>query len=127
MKADICTTEIYQDIEDLCRSLREPGTGQFSDAADVRACLDEQHVAFAGAILDRLEATLATRVCATDLTTGKAQVTIFGPNCDHAPRFSSDGRHLAPEAGHGIYKYSALIDHLARVVGWFEQHAGVDS
>ncbi len=30
-----------------------------------------------------------------------------------------------PEEGHGIYKMPALIDYLARAVGWFEEHLGV--
>jgi len=32
-----------------------------------------------------------------------------------------------PDEGHGIYKFPALIDYLARVVGWFEEHLGVKS
>src|ERR1700721_1711096 len=82
MKADIRTSDLYREIEALCRTLRQPGTGQISDAADVHASPDGKHIVFAGAIMDQLEDTPPTRVCTTELTTGATQVLPFGPNCD---------------------------------------------
>ncbi len=95
MKMDIRATDLYQEIEALCKTLRQPGTGQISDAAEVNASPDGKHVVFAGAIMDRLEGTPPTRICTTELSTGKTRVLTFGPNCDRTPRFSPEGRGVA--------------------------------
>lgn len=95
MRIDIRTTDLYQQIEALCKTLRQPGTGQISDAAEVHASADGKYVVFTGVIMDRLEGTPPTRICMTELATGKTQVLTFGPNSDRAPKFSPDGRQVA--------------------------------
>lgn len=89
------TTDIYQEIEALCKTIRQPGTGQISDAAEVQATPDGKYVVFAGSIMDRLEGTPTTRICTTELATGRTQVLTFGPNADRTPKFSPDGRQVA--------------------------------
>jgi dipeptidyl aminopeptidase/acylaminoacyl peptidase len=95
MTIDIRTTSLYQEIESLCKTLRQPGTGQISDAAEAHASPDGRYVVFAGVIMDRLEGTPPTRICRTELATGETQVLTFGPNCDRMPKFSPDGRWVA--------------------------------
>src|SRR5581483_1594198 len=83
MKTDIRTTALYQEIEGLCKAVRQPGSGQISDASEVHASPDGGDVVFAGAILDRLEGTPPTRICATETTSGTPRripgITISSP------------------------------------------------
>ena len=95
MKTDIRTTDLYREIEALCRAVRQPGTGQISDAAEVHTSPDGKYVVFTGSIMDRLEGAPPTRICTTELATGKTRVLTFGPNSDRAPKFSPDGRRVA--------------------------------
>lgn len=92
---DIRGTDLYCEIETLCRNLRQPGTGQISDAAEIHASSDGTWVVFSGTIMDKLEGIPPTRVCATDLATGGTHVLTFGPNSDRSPKFSPDGRQVA--------------------------------
>ena len=95
MKLDIRMTDLYQEIESICHALRQPGTGHISDAAELHTSTDGKYVVFAGAIMDRLEGIPPTRICVTELATGKTQVLTFGPNSDRTPKFSPDGRQVA--------------------------------
>jgi dipeptidyl aminopeptidase/acylaminoacyl peptidase len=95
MKKDIRDTRLYQEAAALFDSLRQPGTGQISDAAEVHVSPDGKRAVFAGTIVDRPEGTPPTRICSTDLTTGDTRVLTFGPNVDRLPKFSPDGRHIA--------------------------------
>jgi dipeptidyl aminopeptidase/acylaminoacyl peptidase len=95
MEKDIRATELYRETETLWRALRQPGTGQISDAAEVHVSPDGQHVVFAGTLLDKLEGAPPTRICLTDLATGCTRVLTFGPNVDRLPKFSPQGQHIA--------------------------------
>ena len=95
MQRDIRTTELYREVEALVKALRQPGTGQISDAVEVHASPDGRRAVFAGTLVDALEGTPPTRICSTDLTTGDTRVLTFGPNIDRLPKFSPDGRHIA--------------------------------
>jgi Tol biopolymer transport system component len=95
MEPDIRATPLYCEIEALCKTLRQPGTGQVSDAAELHASPDGTQVVFSGAIMDELRGAPHTRICATELATGRTQVLTFGPNTDRSPKVSPDGRHVA--------------------------------
>ena len=95
MRADIRSTDLYQEIEALCNALRRPGSAQISDAAEAHVSADGRHVVFAGTIVERLEGTPPTRICITELATGKTQILTFGPHSDRTPKFSPDSREVA--------------------------------
>jgi dipeptidyl aminopeptidase/acylaminoacyl peptidase len=95
MNRDIRESALYQEVEGLYRSFRQPGTGQISDAVEVHVSPDGGHAVFTGTLVDTLEGLPATRICSTDLATGLTRVLTFGPHFDRLPKFSPDGRHVA--------------------------------
>jgi dipeptidyl aminopeptidase/acylaminoacyl peptidase len=95
MERDIRATDLYHKIEALCKTLRQPGTGRISDAAEAHVSPDGLQVVFAGTLMDKLEDTPPTRICLIDLATGDTRVLTFGPNVDRLPKFSPDGRQVA--------------------------------
>jgi dipeptidyl aminopeptidase/acylaminoacyl peptidase len=95
LATDIRATDLYREINTVNEALRQPGTGQISDAAEVHVSPDGKQAVFAGAIMDKLEGTPPTRIAVTDLVTGDTQVLTFGPNVDRVPKFSPDGRQIA--------------------------------
>ncbi len=95
MDKDIRDSALYQEALSLYRGLRQPGTGQISDAAEVSAAPDGRHAVFAGTLVDKLEGSLPTRVCRTNLDTGETQVLTFGPHTDRLPKYSPDGLRVA--------------------------------
>lgn len=95
MKKDIRQTELYRETESLYKAIRQPGTGQVSDAAEIHASPDGKHALFTGTILDSLEGIPSTRVCKIDLVSGDVRVLTFGPRIDRLPRYSPDGRQAA--------------------------------
>jgi len=95
MERDIRESELYKEVESLVTSLRQPGTGQISDAAEVHVSPDGRSAVFAGTIIDKLEGMPPTRICVTDLATGDTRVLTFGPNVDKSPKFSPDGQRIA--------------------------------
>jgi dipeptidyl aminopeptidase/acylaminoacyl peptidase len=95
MEKDIRATDLYREFEALFVSLRRPGTGQISDAADVNVSSNGQLAVFTGTLMDTLEGTPSTRIGLTELATGNTRVLTFGPNIDRLPKFSLDGKHIA--------------------------------
>jgi dipeptidyl aminopeptidase/acylaminoacyl peptidase len=95
MQKDIRDTPLYGEAEALVKALRQPGTGQISDLADLNAAPDGKHAVFAGSLLDKIEGSPPTRICRVDLTSGETRVLTFGPNTDRLPKYSPDGRHVA--------------------------------
>src|SRR5258708_25765125 len=95
MEKDTRPSDLYHETETLCEALRQPGTGQISDAAEVHVSPDGRQAVFAGAIMDKLEGTPPTRIAVTELVTGDTQVLTFGPNVDRLPKFSPDGCQIA--------------------------------
>lgn len=95
MQKDIRATALYQEAQALNRLLRQPGTGQISDAAEVSVAPDGKYAVFAGTIMDELEGMPGTRVCRVDLASGETRVMTFGPNTDRLPTISPDGKHIA--------------------------------
>src|ERR1700730_6122538 len=93
MQRDIRETALYREIESLCRTLRQPGTGLISDAAELSS--NGTEAVFAGTLVDAFNGALPTRICLTELTTGNTRVLTFGPNVDRMPKFSPDGRCIA--------------------------------
>src|ERR1700722_17917151 len=88
-------TDLYREAELRYQGLRQPGTGQISDAAELCVAPDGMRAVFAGTITDRLEGTSPTRVCITNLGTGDTRVLTFGLNTDRSPQFSPDGQLIA--------------------------------
>jgi len=95
MQRDIRETELYKETEALFKAVRQPGTGQISDAVEASASPDGQYAVFAGALMDRLEGAPSTRICQVDLTRGETRVLTFGPNTDRLPKYSPNGKQIA--------------------------------
>lgn len=95
MLKDFRSTPLYQQAEALCRTLRRPGMGQISDAAEVSISPNGEDAVFAGTLVDALEGVPQTRICSTKLADGDTRVLTFGPNNDRFPKYSPDGRHVA--------------------------------
>lgn len=95
MQRDIRETDLYKEAEALYRTLRQPGTGLISDAAEVHPSPDGKHAVFTGTIIDELEGTPPTRICQVDLETGDSRVLTFGPNIDRLPKYSPNGKQIA--------------------------------
>ena len=95
MQKDIRETALYREAEALYKTLRQPGTGQISDVAEVHVSPDGQQAVFAGTLTDTLEGAPSTRICRVDLTSGDTHVLTFGPNTDRLPKYSPDGLHIA--------------------------------
>lgn len=95
MERDLSAAELYQQLEALVVALRQPGTGQISDATEVNVLPDGRQAVFAGTLMDKLEGTPPTRICQVDLTSGDVRVLTFGPNTDRMPKYSPDGRQVA--------------------------------
>lgn len=95
MKKDIRDTALYQHTETLFRTLRQPGTGKISDAAEVHVSPCGNRAVFAGTIVDKLEGIPPTRICSVDLKTGDTTVLTSGPNVDRLPKYSPDGQQIA--------------------------------
>lgn len=129
LRKDARETALYREAEALYTALRQPGTGQISDAAEVHVAPDGRYVVFAGTLLDALEGAAPTRICLTDLVSGDTRVITFGPNVDRLPKFSPDGRHIAflsdrHQAGdfqlYLLDRTSGAVRPTARVGGWVE-------
>jgi dipeptidyl aminopeptidase/acylaminoacyl peptidase len=95
MEKDIRNAPLFREIETLVATLRRPGTGQISDAAEVHCSPDGKFAVFAGTLMDTLEGLPETRICTTDIATGDTRVLTFGPHTDRSPKFSPDGLHIA--------------------------------
>jgi len=98
MTNDIRESALYRESETLYAALRQPGTGQISDGAEVHASADGKQAVFAGTLMEKLETTTAmppTRICWVDLDCGETRVLTFGPNTDRLPKYSPDGQQIA--------------------------------
>jgi len=129
MSKDLRNSDLYREAEALHTALRQPGTGQISDAAEVHVTADGAMAVFTGALVDTLHGSPASRICLTDLSTGDTRVVTFGPHTDRSPRFSPDGRHIAflsdrHRAGdfqlHLLDPESGAARATPRVAGWVE-------
>jgi dipeptidyl aminopeptidase/acylaminoacyl peptidase len=92
---DIRDTDLYRDAEALYRSLRQPGTGLISDAAEVNVSEDGERAVFAGVMIEEVKGSPPTRLCQLDLRSGDTRVLTFGPNTDRSPKCSPDNRSVA--------------------------------
>jgi dipeptidyl aminopeptidase/acylaminoacyl peptidase len=86
---------LYEEAEAIYRSMRQPGTGQISDAREVHRSPSGTHAVFAGTIVEGMVGAFPTRICRVDLKSGATQVLTFGPNTDRLPKYSPDGRAIA--------------------------------
>jgi dipeptidyl aminopeptidase/acylaminoacyl peptidase len=129
MQNDIRNTELYAEAETVFTAIRQPGTGQINDAADVSVSADGAQVVFAGTLTERLEGTPPTRICVTSCTTGDTRVLTFGPHTDRLPKFSPVGGQIAflsdraQEGNFQLYlieRDSSAARAAPRVKGWVE-------
>lgn len=95
MQTDIRQTELYREIEAFYKQVRQPGSGQITEATEIHASPDGLSAVFTGTMVDTLDGIPPTRVCRIDLRTGAVQVLTFGPNADRLPKYSPDGRLVA--------------------------------
>jgi WD40-like Beta Propeller Repeat len=94
-RKDLRNTASYKEAHDFYTAIRQPGTGQISDLAEVHASADGKEAVFAGFIVDELDGSVPTRICHIDLVSGQTRVLTFGPHTDRLPKFSPDGQHVA--------------------------------
>jgi dipeptidyl aminopeptidase/acylaminoacyl peptidase len=129
MQRDLRGTALYREAETLYRTLRQPGTGQISDASEIHASSDGSRAVFAGAFMDKLEGSPFTRICQVDFVSGETRVLTSGPNTDRLPKYSPDGsqiaflsdRHRAGDAQlYLIDPSSGAVRPTPRVDGWVE-------
>jgi dipeptidyl aminopeptidase/acylaminoacyl peptidase len=129
MRRDLRATAFYQEAEELYRTLRQPGTGQISDASEIHVAPSGRYAVFAGAFLDGLDGNPFTRICRVDLVSGDTRVLTFGPNTDRSPKYSPDGRQIAflsdRDRSGGFRAYlldpdSGAAQPLPPVEGWVE-------
>ena len=126
---DIRDTPLYQEAEAFYRAVRQPGTGQISDATEIQVSPCGRYAVFSGTMLERLEDGSPTRLCQIDLTSAQIQVITFGPHTDRLPRYAPDGRQIAFLSDRhkpGDFQLYCLDSHsgaarpAARVAGWVE-------
>jgi dipeptidyl aminopeptidase/acylaminoacyl peptidase len=126
---DIRDTALYREALTLCRQLRQPGSGQVSDAADLCVAADGTFAVFSGTLAETLEGSPPSRICEIYLRTGEFKVLTFGPNSDRAPKISPDGRHIAflsdrRKAGdfqlHLLDRASGAVRSVPNADGWIE-------
>jgi dipeptidyl aminopeptidase/acylaminoacyl peptidase len=86
---------LYLEAEVLHTKLRQPGTGQISDATEVHVAPDGRYAVFAGTIVDKFNGSPPTRVCRIDLSSADIRIMTFGQNTDRLPKYSPDGRRVA--------------------------------
>src|SRR5262245_28748116 len=95
MKSDIRETALYREAEALYTALRQPGTGQVSDAAEICVSPDGQHAVFAAVLMEKLAGKPTTRIARIDLKSGEIRILTFGPSADRLPKYSPNGRQVA--------------------------------
>ena len=129
MKQDLRETVVYQEAEELYREIRQPGSGQISDAAEVHASSDGSEVVFTGTVVNALQGTFPTRVCHTDLNSGATRILTRGPHTDRSPKLSPDGNTIAFLSDrhrigdfqlHVLDRASAVIHPVYLDSGWVE-------
>jgi Tol biopolymer transport system component len=95
MERDIRGSSRYVEIKSLIEALRQPGTGQISDASEVNVSPDGKYAVFAATIVDDFDGAPPTRIGLIDLISGATRVMTFGPETDRLPRYSPDGARVA--------------------------------
>ena len=95
---DIRGTQVYKEVEAYYRSIMEPSFGKV--ARPEQPVASTSRVAFSGRIFEKLEGKGHTRICAVPFSPSDgdaASVTQLtnGPNDDHSPAWSPDGKTLA--------------------------------
>jgi len=127
IQRDIRATPLYQEAQALFRTLRRPGGGEISDAAEIST--NGRQAVFAGTLVNALEGTPTTRICLTELASGDTRVLTFGPGSDRSPKYSPDGRTVAflsdrREPGnfqlHLLDPVSGIVRATPTVEGWVE-------
>lgn len=95
MERDLRNTPLYREIEEHFRTALEPGFGAVTGIADLEVAPDGGRVAFTGTRLTALEGVPSGRICVVDVRGGDLEEVTAGPNDDHLPRWSPDGRRIA--------------------------------
>jgi len=62
VRVDLRNTTLFQEVENLFKTLRQPSTGQFNEAVEFSASPDGSHAAFSATLMDKLEGTPSTRI-----------------------------------------------------------------
>ncbi len=95
MQRDIRETAVFREAETLHGRVRQPGTGQISDASEVHVSPSGEVAVFSGILFDALEGAPLSRICLVDLGTGYSRLISFGPNTDRLPKYSPQGDCVA--------------------------------
>lgn len=95
MQKDIRVTSEYKAVKKLCQKLRQPGTGQISDVAELDVASDGNSAVFSATIVDKLVGIPPTHVAQINLASGDVKVLTFGPNTDRLPKYAPDGKYIA--------------------------------
>lgn len=129
MDKDVRGTERWTEIEELCRTLRRPGSGRIADALEIDVAPDGTTAVFSALLMDRLEGAPQSRIARADLETGDVRILTLGPNSDRLARFSPDGgvvAFLSDRAAAGDFQLHLLDPRTGAVTatppvdGWVE-------
>jgi dipeptidyl aminopeptidase/acylaminoacyl peptidase len=92
---DLRGTKTYAELERYASAWLKPGSGLVRDASQLSVSPDGRKVAFAGVTIEKLVGAPTTRICIADLDSGDVRVVSFGPDTDHFPKWSPDGKQIA--------------------------------
>ena len=92
---DLRQTNLYQEVQSLCHTFRQPGAGTITDAAELQTSPDGSRAVFTATIIDKLDGTLPTSIAQIDLSSGNTQILTNGSNRDRLPKYAPDGKQIA--------------------------------
>jgi dipeptidyl aminopeptidase/acylaminoacyl peptidase len=92
---DIRQTRSYKDVEAFYRHIMGPSFGRITQPEQLAVSPDGKTVAFAGRSYEELKGHGTTRIAAVPFAGGEVRTLTNGPNDDHSPAWSPDGRTLA--------------------------------
>jgi len=95
MKRDIRDTALFSEAALIYQTVRQAGTGQICDAAEVQASPDGARAVLTGVMVDKPEGAPTSRICQVELTSGEIRILTFGPHADRHPKYAPDARHIA--------------------------------
>ncbi|KAE9381911.1 acylaminoacyl-peptidase [Stipitochalara longipes BDJ] len=93
---DIRKTALWSEVDDYLNKILSPSIDQVSGANDLAASPDGSQIAFTGTITpsDWRSAPSKTRICLLSTSGNTLETITAGPNSEHLPKWSPDGKML---------------------------------